>query len=155
MSTSDKNGSTPAPSTRQLREQAAATREELGRTVDALAAQADVKDRALRKAGMVAGQVRRQAGQAKAQAQETAAQALHLMQDKVPEPVRERTAQAATQLTWTATTVAAKVQQTAPEPVVRTAAQVGRVVRRNRMPLIGATAALAVFTLVRRARRGR
>ncbi|MET9509701.1 DUF3618 domain-containing protein [Streptomyces flavidovirens] len=83
------DGSSPTPE--ELRAQVARTREELGRTVEALAAKADVKAQAQQKAAKVKGMV-----------QDKAAHALHAAHDKTPEPVREKVASAGDQLTETA-----------------------------------------------------
>ncbi|WP_028812669.1 DUF3618 domain-containing protein [Streptomyces flavidovirens] len=83
------DGSSPTPD--ELRAQVARTREELGRTVEALAAKADVKAQAQQKAARVKGMV-----------QDKAAHALHTAHDKTPEPVREKVASAGDQLTQTA-----------------------------------------------------
>ncbi|MEO3977805.1 DUF3618 domain-containing protein [Streptomyces sp. CAU 1734] len=68
-----------------LREQARATREELGHTVEALAAKADITAQAKQKADIVRQQV-----------QDTAVHAWTVARDRTPEPVREKAARAVT-----------------------------------------------------------
>ncbi|OEJ23762.1 hypothetical protein AR457_03880 [Streptomyces agglomeratus] len=75
----------------ELRAQVEKTRQELGRTVEALAAKADVKAQAQQKAAKVKGMMH-----------DKAAHALHTAHDKTPEPVREKVASAGDQLTETA-----------------------------------------------------
>ncbi|MHB9756038.1 DUF3618 domain-containing protein [Streptomyces sp. BYX5S] len=67
-----------------LRRQIDHTREELGRTVEQLAAKADVKANA-----------QRRAAELKEQARERATHVTHLVKDKTPAPVREKAGQAA------------------------------------------------------------
>ncbi|WP_181798090.1 DUF3618 domain-containing protein [Streptomyces sp. WELS2] len=75
----------------ELREQVELTRQELGETVEALAAKTDVKARAKEKAA----EVRQQASEVTEQAAAKAAQAGRLLQEKTPEPVWQTTAQTA------------------------------------------------------------
>lgn len=78
-------GTTPTPD--ELREQVDGTRKELGETVEALAAKADVKSRVQDKAVAVKGQVQDSAVHARAQAQEKTGQALRVAEDRIPQPV--------------------------------------------------------------------
>ncbi|WP_370417992.1 DUF3618 domain-containing protein [Streptomyces sp. QH1-20] len=97
----------PTPTPEELRARVEGTREELGRTVEALAAEADVKSRrAQQKAAKVKGQV-----------QDKAAQALHAAQEKTPEAVRAKAAHTMGQLSGTAHTLGERIQDGMPEPV--------------------------------------
>ncbi|MFJ4366692.1 DUF3618 domain-containing protein [Streptomyces chartreusis] len=80
-----------AASPEELREQVEQTRAELGDTVQALTAKADLKTRAQEKATAVKEQATVKAGELKAKA----ADLKHQAQDKAPEPVRQKTAQGA------------------------------------------------------------
>jgi hypothetical protein len=116
----------------ELRAQVEQTRQELGETVEALAAKTDVKARAQQKAaavkeqaGHVAAQARDKAGQTAAQVRDRTAHAGHVMQDK------------------------------APEPLLQKAGQGIRVARENRTALIAAAAGLLALVLMRGRRKGR
>ncbi|TXS52442.1 DUF3618 domain-containing protein [Streptomyces sp. t39] len=80
-----------APGPDELREQVRSTREELGRSVEALAERADVKAQARQRADAT----RERAVGAAHDAQETAARALRTAYERTPEPVREKAAHAA------------------------------------------------------------
>ncbi len=77
------NGSTPDPD--ELRTQVEQTREELGRTVEALAAKADVKAQAQQKAAKVKGLVHGKAASANEQLTETAHTLGRKIHDKTPQ----------------------------------------------------------------------
>ncbi|MER5731536.1 DUF3618 domain-containing protein [Streptomyces sp. NPDC002138] len=77
--------SVATPSPEELRHRIEHTRDELGRTVEALASKADVTAQAKEKAALVGDQIR-----------ETAGQAARLVKQKTPEPVLDATAQVAT-----------------------------------------------------------
>ncbi|MER7760949.1 DUF3618 domain-containing protein [Streptomyces sp. NPDC097619] len=90
---------TDAPTPEELREQVERTRADLGRTVEALAAKADVKARARDKAVEVkeqaaaaAGEWMEQAGAKAAVLNHKAVGPAHRGRDRAPEPVRGRTA---------------------------------------------------------------
>ncbi|MFZ4297711.1 DUF3618 domain-containing protein [Streptomyces cinereoruber] len=70
----------------ELREQAEHTRDELGRTVEALAAKADVKAQAEEKVAAA----REKAAVAAGQVKEKAAAATDLVKEKTPDPVLEK-----------------------------------------------------------------
>ncbi|GAA2070212.1 hypothetical protein GCM10009801_20780 [Streptomyces albiaxialis] len=116
-----------------LRRSAERTREELGNTVQELAARTDVTARAKEKAGEMRG---RAAGAAH-QARDKAARTGHVVQEKVHGTVRD-------------------VQDKAPDPVVRTAGRCARLARRNRTAALGSGAVVLVagVVLVRRCRTG-
>ncbi|MGW1493231.1 DUF3618 domain-containing protein [Streptomyces sp. NPDC002402] len=130
------------PTADELREQVEGTRLELGQTVDALSAKADIKAQAQQKATKV-----------KTQVQDKAAHALHVAHDKTPEPVREKAAHAKQQLTEKAQVLGAKIQDTTPEPVHDRAGQMAQVARGNRKLLIAGATVLTVILLARSRRK--
>jgi hypothetical protein len=81
------DGSVPTPE--ELRGHVEETREQLGRTVEALVAKVDVKTRVEHKAAVVKEQAREKATHTKTHLRETAAHVLHRKQDKAPR-VREQ-----------------------------------------------------------------
>ncbi|MFB7176209.1 DUF3618 domain-containing protein [Streptomyces sp. NPDC056257] len=117
------NIGTPTPE--ELREQVEHTRDELGQTIEALAAKADVK----------------------AQARERTA--------AVKEQAAEKTALVADQIRAQTQHAAQLVKDTTPDPVLHKAGQVAEAARANRTPLLVAGAALLVLLLVRHSRRSR
>ncbi|MGW3988675.1 DUF3618 domain-containing protein [Streptomyces sp. NPDC004830] len=72
----------------QVRDQVERTRQELGRTVEALAAKTDIRGRAQEKAAEVKEQAAAKAGELKAEA----VRATSRVQDKLPDPVRAQAA---------------------------------------------------------------
>ncbi|MFE9928486.1 DUF3618 domain-containing protein [Streptomyces sp. NPDC005533] len=114
---------TPTPE--ELREQVEHTRDELGQTIEALAAKADVK----------------------AQAKERTA--------AVKEQAAEKTALVADQIRAQTQHAAQLVKDTTPDPVLHKAGQVAEAARAHRKPLLAAGVALLVLLLVRRGRRSR
>lgn len=90
-SQSDDGATTPSPE--ELRIRVEATREELGETVEALAAKADVKARAQEKTTAVKQQVAERTTHVTAQLRDRATHAAHAVQDRTPEPVREKAGQ--------------------------------------------------------------
>ncbi|MFE0631756.1 DUF3618 domain-containing protein [Streptomyces sp. NPDC058864] len=136
--TSDKS-----PTTDELRQRVEATREELGRTVAALAAKTDVKGRLLERAG-----------QAGAKAHGAASRIAELVREKTPEPARDRAVKAAVRMRLRAVQAGRTARAKAPAARAR-AGQTARAARAHRAPLLGAGAAMGVLLLVRRARRRR
>ncbi|MFE9928615.1 DUF3618 domain-containing protein [Streptomyces sp. NPDC005533] len=117
---------TPAgPGSAELREQVERTRDELGQTVEALAAKADVKAQAKEKAAAVKDQAAEKAALVSEQIRETAGHAVQLVKAKTPDPLLEKADQAVT------------------------------AARANRTPLLVAGAVVVVFLLIRRGRGGR
>ncbi|MFI5982370.1 DUF3618 domain-containing protein [Streptomyces sp. NPDC051555] len=114
--------SAPTPSAEELRHRIEHTRDELGRTVEALAGKADIKAQTKEKAAAMKEQSMEKAALVTDQIRETAGQAVRLVQQKTPEPVLDTTGQVVT---------AAKA---------------------NRTPLLALGAALVVVLLVRRGR---
>ncbi|MBT2442970.1 DUF3618 domain-containing protein [Streptomyces sp. ISL-36] len=89
------SGDRPTPTPEQLREEVDVTREELGRTIEALAARADVKARTQEKTAEVKAAARGKAADALARIEGTASHALHAAQDRTPPPVRQKAGDAA------------------------------------------------------------
>jgi CHASE3 domain sensor protein len=83
--------SAPPDDPQELREEIERTREQLGETVQVLAAKADVKARAQDKAGQVTERLKDKAGQARQQVAATAGQ----ISAVTPEPVQRAAATAA------------------------------------------------------------
>ncbi|KIF06593.1 hypothetical protein PL81_06665 [Streptomyces sp. RSD-27] len=86
------DASTPTPD--QLREQVRHTRDELGRTVEALAYKADVKEQAKDKAVEVKERAAGAAALVTDQLRSKAAQASELVKEKTPDPVLDKAASA-------------------------------------------------------------
>ncbi|MFE5402693.1 DUF3618 domain-containing protein [Streptomyces sp. NPDC056580] len=137
-----------AESPDELREQVENTRRELGDTVEALAAKADVKARTKEKAAEVKDQAAVKAGELKeraalkaGQARAAAAQAVSRVQEKLPDPVREQAAQVAGQAgqVW---------EEKVPEPVRARTAQGARMARDNRGLVLAAAGAVTVLWLM-------
>ncbi|MFJ8862331.1 DUF3618 domain-containing protein [Streptomyces sp. NPDC102451] len=117
------NIGTPDPSApEELQEQVERTRDALGQTVEALAAEADVKTRAKEKAAAAGEQASEKAALAADQLRGKAEQATQLVRDKTPDPLLERAGRAAS------------------------------FARANRSPLLVGGALVAAFLLVRRGR---
>ncbi|MGC5341610.1 DUF3618 domain-containing protein [Streptomyces sp. AM 4-1-1] len=136
------SGSTPSPE--ELRERVEGTRDELGRTVEALTAKADVKARA-----------RDMGAELKDRVQGATTHARDVARARTPEPVREKAGQAAGQLADAASSLGVAIQDNTPDAVQEKAARAMGAARDNRGLLIGlGVATLAVVCLVRRARRG-
>ncbi|MFL6117417.1 MAG: DUF3618 domain-containing protein [Catenulispora sp.] len=106
----------------ELRHRIENTREELGRTVQALAAKTDVKTRAQHTVIAAAHEIHEKAGEATADLQETAAGIWHRVEERIPEPVHNVAATAKNQVVDTTAAVAQQVQKKTP-PVVRDKAQ--------------------------------
>ncbi|MEU9160487.1 DUF3618 domain-containing protein [Streptomyces sp. NPDC048424] len=151
------NIGTPAPTpagtgSAELHDQVERTRDELGRTVEALAAKADIKAQAKEKAAAVKGQAAEKAALVSDQIRETAQQAAQAVKDKTPDPLLEKTVQAAVHVRQSAAKAGQYATDKAPDPLLERAGQAATAVRTNRTPLLVAGAAVAVFLLVRRSR---
>ncbi|MBZ4321302.1 DUF3618 domain-containing protein [Streptomyces huiliensis] len=138
-----------APTTEDLRTRAEDAREDLGRTVDALARKADVKAQAKRKATAV----KDAAGQATEQVLDKGSEVVRQVRDRVPEPVRAQAVTARAELAHRTTAVVETVRHRAPAPVLMTARRVTGLLRRGRGPLLAAGAVVLVAGAARRARR--
>ncbi|MFI8103761.1 DUF3618 domain-containing protein [Streptomyces sp. NPDC086023] len=144
-------GEQSAPTPEQLREQVDHTRDELGRTVEALAAKADIKEQAREKAADIKEQAGQKAALAADQLRHTAAQAAETIREKTPAPVLDKAAHVRESVTHTSRLAVAK----AGEPLLQMAGTAATRVRANPTPLLAATAAILVVLLLRRGRRQR
>jgi len=139
---SDKNGASGKPDVDALREEIAQTRAELGETVQALAAKADVKARAKDQVEQTKQKVKAQAAEATQKAKEAAATA----SDKV----RTVAAQASDKAKGTAV-------QVRESGALDKAQDAKEQVRNNPVPLVavlGGVAALVAIIMIIRRRRG-
>jgi hypothetical protein len=141
----------PLPSDQQaLAEEIERTREELGTTVEALAAKADVKARAREKTAEMSGRLTGAASQARAQ---LSAGTVQLRKDAAGSlaaarqtmvnasgPVRQQVSRAGQ--------AGATIWRAAPEPVQRTAKRVASGAQRRRVPLAVATSAILLAGLI-------
>ncbi|MDF6017256.1 DUF3618 domain-containing protein [Streptomyces sp. JH34] len=146
---------TPVPdasSPEELREQAERTRDRLGRTVEGLATEADVKAQVKEKSAAARNQASEKAAQVADQIRGKAEQAAELMKDRTPDPVLEKTARAAAQVRETASKAGQYAAEKAPDPLREKAGRTASAARANRKPLLAGGALLAVVLLVRRAR---
>ena len=143
----------PAPpdDPEELGEEIERTREQLGETVQALAAKADVKARAQDKAAQLTGRLKGEPGQARQQAAAKAGQVQGQLADKTAGP-RQKVASvsgpANEQVRQQAATAAAKISTVTPDPVQRAAAKAADTVRRHRVPLAVAVGAAVLAWLV-------
>ncbi|AZQ39304.1 DUF3618 domain-containing protein [Streptomyces cyaneochromogenes] len=146
-------GDEPAPSSQDLREQVEATREELGRTVEVLAAKTDVKARAHEKATEVKQQLAEKTHLVTSRLRGKATHAAHLVQDRAAEPVRAKATAATGQVRDKAVHIGELAREKTPEPLREKADQGRRMARANRAPLFAAASALIAVLVIRRARR--
>lgn len=176
-----KDGSAPTPE--DLRAQASVARDELGRTVEGLAATAEetarakaseVKDQAREKAAEakstgqdkaseLKGRTVEKAGALREQAREKAAevrtQARHkaklLAREKTPDAVLDKASQAQGRVGGAAQVLGEKFQEHAPDSVRRGADRVAHAARgREGLLVAGGVAAVAVVAIARHRRRG-
>ncbi|MFE7773312.1 DUF3618 domain-containing protein [Streptomyces sp. NPDC057445] len=157
-----RNGSTPTPD--ELREEVQGTREQLGRTVEALAAKTDVKAQVQEKVTAAKGSIQDKAVHAKEQVRDKKEQvrdkAVHAKEqvhDKAvhaKEQVHDKAVHAKEQVAHTAAGLGGQVTAHTPDPVLRQAGKARGAVRRK--PLLFAVPAVAVVCwVVYRVRRGR
>ncbi|MFI6091223.1 DUF3618 domain-containing protein [Streptomyces sp. NPDC051218] len=127
----------------ELRAKVEQTRQDLGETVEALAAKTDVKARAQEKAVAIKGQTATKAAELGEQARAKATEAAHVLQDKVPDQVKDKAAAATGQVKAAAGQATEVWQDKAPEQV-----------KNRRTGFIAGGAALVVaYVLVRRKRK--
>ncbi|WP_374777402.1 DUF3618 domain-containing protein [Streptomyces sp. NBC_01310] len=144
---------TPAgPGSAELRDQVERTRDELGRTVEALAAKTDIKAQAKEKTAAVKGQAAETAALVSEQIREKTGHAVQLVKAKTPDPLLEKTAQAAVHVREGAAKAGQYATDKTPDPLLEKAGQAATAARANRTPLLVAGAAVVVFLLVRRHR---
>lgn len=136
----------------ELREKVERTRDELGQTVEALAAKADVKARTKEKTAAMKQQTAEKASLIVDQIREKAGQAAQMVKDKTPDPVLDKTAQAAAQVWGSASRAGQYAADKTPDPLLEKAGQAATVARVNRTPLLIGGAVIIVFVLVRRSR---
>ncbi|MGX6751792.1 DUF3618 domain-containing protein [Streptomyces xantholiticus] len=132
-----------SPSAEELREQVEHTREELGETVEAFAAKADVKSRVKQTAAGVKDDTGLKVAHAKEQVAATAAAISDKLREKTPPRLQDTAHQAAEML-----------RDKTPQPVHDKAHQATQAARGNPKLLAGA-AALAVVLLMLVKRRSR
>ncbi|MFE6159928.1 DUF3618 domain-containing protein [Streptomyces sp. NPDC056486] len=128
----------------ELRAKVERTRHDLGETVEALAAKADVKARAQDKAVAIKGQTATKAAELSGQAVAKATEAAHVLQDKVPDQVKDKAATATGQVKAAAEQATEVWQDKAPEQV-----------RNHRTAFLAAGGAtlFVTYVLVRRKRK--
>lgn len=127
----------------ELRAKVEQTRQDLGETVEALAAKTDVKARAQEKAVAIKGQTATKAAELSEQARAKATEAAHVLQDKVPDQVKDKAATATGQVKAAAGQATEVWHDKAPEQV-----------QNRRTGFIAGGAALVVaYVLVRRKRK--
>ncbi|MGW3324820.1 DUF3618 domain-containing protein [Streptomyces virginiae] len=147
---------TPAgPGSAELRAPIERTRDELGRTVEALAAKADIKAQVKEKTAAVQGQAAEKAALVSERIREKAGHAVRLVKDMTPDPVLEKTAQAAAQIQESATKVGRYATDKTPDPLLEKAGRAATMTRADRTPILLVGASVAVFLLVRRSRGAR
>ncbi len=176
--TGDQSGpGAPPDNPEALVEEINRTREELGNTVEALAAKVDMKARAQQKATEVSGQVKSKvrdvtqglsgkAGQLKGEVTDRAAGARQAVAENgktvlgsgqpVTKTIASRAAQAGTTVQSAATQAGATAWAATPEPVQQRARRAAATVNQHRVPFAAATAVAALLVggwLVARGRR--
>jgi hypothetical protein len=142
---SDATGSRP-PEQQALAEEIERTREELGETVAALAAKADVKGRAQRRAAEVKGNL---LGKVRAAIDKVTAQAGELRGEAAAKAARAKNAaqSASAPMASQAATAGRAVRAATPAPVQRAAGQAAVIVRGHREKAAAAATAAAVLIL--------
>ena len=149
-----------ASSPQELREQVEQTRIELGKTVEVLAAKADVKARAREKATEVKEQAVAKASELKGQAalksgelREKATGLARQAQDRLPDPVKGKAVQAAEQVRAKASQAGRMWQDKTPEPVRQKTAQGAQLAHDNRKALLAAGGVTIMLWLACRRRK--
>jgi post-segregation antitoxin (ccd killing protein) len=151
ISAADTAASAPPDDPQQLAEEIKRTREQLGETVEALVAKADVKARAQDKASQLTGRLKGKAGQAKQQAAVQAGRVQRQLADKTTGPrqkVVSLTGPARDQARQQAAAAAANISKATPEPVQRAAAKAAATAWQRRAPLAMAIGAVVLAWLV-------
>jgi cobalamin biosynthesis Mg chelatase CobN len=142
----------------QLRQDIERTREQLGETVEALVAKADVKAQAKEKVGQLTDRVKGSTAQAKDQATAKVAQARDQLTTKtqdVKQAATTNSAPAKEQLQARATAVGGKVRDVTPEPVQRAARHAAARTSPRQASIVAVAVGVALlgFIVIRRRRR--
>jgi uncharacterized protein YjbJ (UPF0337 family) len=149
--TADTAAAAPPDDPQQLTEEIERTREQLGETVEQLAAKTDVKARAQAKASQVTGRLKGTAGQARQQAAAKAGQVQRQLAGKTAGP-RQKVASvsgpAKDQVRQQAAAVAATISKVTPEPVQRAATKAAATARQRRVTLAVAVGATGLAWMV-------
>lgn len=163
MTTEPRDGSdaeaTPAPPTdpEQLRQDIERTREELGETVEALIAKADVKARARERVGELSGRLREATTQAREQATAKVGQARSQIAGRSADAKHAAagTAVPTDQLQARAAAVGQTLRGATPDPVQKAAQRAMATASQRRVMIAAAAVGVVVvgFVLVRRWRR--
>ena len=145
------------PDDAQLQQEIERTREQLGETVEQLAAKADVKARARDKAAEFSGRVKSTAGQARKEAAARSESARSQLAGKTAAARQKATSAGGAgkdQLQTRAAAVAMPVWEATPEHLRRAVAKGASTARQRRVPLAAAAAALILgYLAIRRWRR--
>lgn len=161
----DPAGDAPWPSDdpRVLREEIERTREQLGATVEALAAKADLKSQAGQKLGQLTGRLTAKADQARHRAAARSGLVQRQLADKTAKPRRKVPAMighaigpAKDQVRQRSAAAATSISKATPEPVKRAAGNAAAIARRRRGALAAsgaAGAAMLGWLLISRRRR--
>jgi hypothetical protein len=150
--TSEEQAGTSAPPNdpQELKQQIEYTREQLGETVEALAAKADVKAQARAKASEVSGRLKSKAAQARQQAAAKTGELQDQLAGKAAVP-RQKTAAitgpAADRARQQTAVAAERLSKVTPEPVQRAVAKAAAAARDRRVQLVIAAAALVLAWL--------
>lgn len=141
----------------QLRQDIERTREQLGETVEALVAKADVKAQAKEKVGQLTDRVKGTTAQAKEQATARVAQTREQLATRAADVKQAAVTNvpAKDQLQARATAVGGKVRDVTPEPVQRLAQQAASRTSPRQLAIAAAAVSVALvgFILVRRRQR--
>lgn len=142
-------GQEPAASddVQQLQREIERTREQLGETVEQLAARADIKGRARDKAAEVSGQVKAKGDQARQEAAAKAASVLGQLADKTA-TARQKAQSAGEAGKGQLQKQVAPVWEAAPDPVRQAVAKGAGTARQRRVPLAAAVGVLVLGYLV-------
>jgi chromosome segregation ATPase len=149
----------PAPpdDEQELREEIERTREQLGETVQALAAKADAKARMQDKADQLTGRLKTKADQARQQAAAQAERVRRQLADKTAGPRQKLVSVSGPtndQVRQRAAAAAATISKVTPEPVQHAVAKAAATARQRRVPLVAAIgAAVLAWLIIGRGRR--
>ncbi|MFJ9338767.1 DUF3618 domain-containing protein [Streptomyces sp. NPDC101733] len=148
MSHESKDPRPPAGTTEEIREHVEATRDALGKTVEALAAKTDVKARAQHKAAEVGDLVAAKASETTAQVRETTAQVREKAAG-VGEAVAAKAGETSAQVREKAAEAGQLVQDSVPAALRAKAGEFGRAGRDHRVLYLAAAGLVAVYVVAR------